>query len=84
MNHLGEKAFIPQNPSKLTSQNFQEPILGQVSLDLKGQLFLEPRHPAKDKHRNNEYLPFLQVPSHMSHGSPSSIPDQKKKKPHDT
>ncbi|XP_073908316.1 rho GTPase-activating protein 20-like [Castor canadensis] len=48
MNQLGEKAFIPQRPSKFTSQTFQEPILGQVSLDLKGQFFLEPRHPSKE------------------------------------
>jgi hypothetical protein len=53
MNQLGEKAFIPQRPSKFTSQTFQEPILGQVSLDLKGQFFLKPRHPSKGKHWSN-------------------------------
>ncbi|XP_073920752.1 uncharacterized protein [Castor canadensis] len=51
MNYLGEKAFMPQRPSKLTSQTFQEPIQEQVSPDLKGQFFLGPRHPNKDKGR---------------------------------
>jgi hypothetical protein len=67
MNYLGEKAFMPQRPSKLTSQTFQEPIQEQVSPDLKGQFFLGPRHPNKGKHESNEYLPFLEVPSHSSH-----------------
>ncbi|XP_073897758.1 rho GTPase-activating protein 20-like [Castor canadensis] len=54
MNQLGEKAFIPQRPSKFTSQTFQEPILGQVSLDLKGQFFLKPRHPSKETATDKE------------------------------
>jgi hypothetical protein len=38
-----------------------------LSPDLKGQIFLGPRHPDKGKHESNEDLPFLEVPSHGSY-----------------
>ncbi|XP_073908422.1 rho GTPase-activating protein 20-like isoform X1 [Castor canadensis] len=49
MNHLRYKASMPQGPRKLASRTLQDSFQEQMSPDLEGYFFLQPKHPPKGK-----------------------------------